>query len=218
MKVGTDGVLLGAWAPVEGVRRVLDVGTGTGLIALMLAQRAPDAQITGIDIDAAAVEQAAANAAASPWAGRIDIRLQDAVTLQPDAGGGYDLIVSNPPYFIEKVACPDTARQAARHTDSLDFGRLTAAIQRLLRPEGRFSVVLPASAMGDFVSVAFRAGLSMERLTWVHTKAVLPPKRVLMTFARQVERKQTDRLVIEQAPGVFSEGYVALTRDFYLKF
>ena len=117
MKVGTDGVLLGAWVSLDQARNVLDIGTGSGLIALMIAQRCL-AQITGIDIDADAIGQASENASASPWGNRIRFYQADANSFQ---NGVYDTIVSNPPYFRERVHCPDGQRNAARHTESLTF-------------------------------------------------------------------------------------------------
>ena len=119
MKVGTDGVLLGAWADVRHSRSILDVGTGTGLIALMLAQRCPQAQIVGIDIDEAAVGQALENMSASPWAERLSAQCQDVRSLCQE--GCYDTIVSNPPYFVDSLKCPDEQRTTARHTDTLDI-------------------------------------------------------------------------------------------------
>lgn len=128
MKVGTDGVLLGAWCDVAGARRVLDVGTGTGLIALMIAQRS-EARITALDVDAAAVEQARENCSASPWAERIDVEQADFCSYRPDAL--FDCIVSNPPYFVEDVHCPDKQRNMARHTAGLTFSSLLERVGAL---------------------------------------------------------------------------------------
>ena len=147
MKVGTDGVLLGAWAAVRPQdRRMLDIGTGTGLIALMLAQRAPEAHVTGVDIDD--VGQARENAAASPWSGRVAFAqcpVQEFETPEP-----FDLIVSNPPFFVDSLTCPDRGRTAARHAVHLPFGDLRDAVLRLLAPGGRFAVILPTAESGAF--------------------------------------------------------------------
>ena len=134
MKVGTDGVLLGAWAEVRpGDRRMLDVGTGTGLIALMLAQRSA-ARITAVDVDAECATQAAENFAASPWADRLDAV---AVAVQRyDPVERFDLIVSNPPYYVDSLLSPDEGRNTARHAAGLPFGELAAAVVRLLAPGG----------------------------------------------------------------------------------
>lgn len=137
MKVGTDGVLLGAWADVAGVRSVLDVGTGTGLIALMLSQRC-DADIQAIDIDEDAVIQACENVRNSPWPEQIAVQQGDVRKFAEECGRRFDLIVSNPPYFTEKVMCPEQRRNAARHTEGLAFSELIAAVSVLLAGQGRF--------------------------------------------------------------------------------
>lgn len=132
MKVGTDGVLLGAWADVEQARRVLDIGTGTGLIALMAAQRS-QAEVCGVEVDEEAAGQACENADASPWKDRIRIICKP-VQAYAD-GAGFDVIVSNPPYFQEQTFCPDSQRNGARHTDGLSFEELLEAVSRLLTAE-----------------------------------------------------------------------------------
>lgn len=119
MKVGTDGVLLGAWAPADKAKRILDVGTGTGLIALQLAQRNPHARITAIEIDAAAAGQATENVSHSPWADRVEVICHDFRDYQPE--NRFDLIVSNPPYFIDALKCPDEQRCTARHAGNLNY-------------------------------------------------------------------------------------------------
>lgn len=241
MKVGTDGVLLGAWADVTGVQQILDIGTGTGLIALMLAQRCR-AQVTAVDLDEGAVEQARLNAAASPWADRIRVEQADICRFAPPER--FDLVVSNPPYFADALKCPNRQRSLARHTDSLDFVQLMQAMARLLQPEGRACVVIPADGRDAMQEAARRVGLFLERQTWVHTKPEAEPKRVLLSFCFGKEavvgagggcsgldavpgvrtdewegaaEPQTDHLTIELARHVYSEDYIALTRDFYLK-
>ena len=150
MKVGTDGVLLGAWAEVRpGDRRMLDVGTGTGLIALMLAQRSA-AWITAVDIDVECATQAAENFAASPWADRLDA--VSVAVQRYDPVEKFDLIVSNPPYYVDSLLSPDEGRNTARHAAGLPFGELAAAVVRLLSPGGRFALVLPPVEMQRFRS------------------------------------------------------------------
>ena len=182
MKVGTDGVLLGAWVALGAADRLLlDVGTGTGVIALMLAQRSPAAGVTALDIDAACTEQARANA--------------DRSLLPPDAG-----------------------RTTARHTVALTHGELIAAACRLLAPEGRLAVILPAVEAQRFREQA-RGRLALRRLTEVWSTPRSGVKRCLMEFVRgDAAEFRTDRLVIEEAPGRFTEEYRRLTGDFYLKF
>lgn len=218
MKVGTDGVLLGAWAPVKNACRILDVGTGTGLIALMLAQRCASAFIEAIDIETAAVLQAGQNVADSPWADRIRVSLQDVRMALESWKGKFDCIVSNPPYFVDSLKCPDTSRMLARHTAELDFPSLAKAVAELLGAAGTFSVVLPAAAYASFVAVALHEKLFLQRVTWVHTKPDVPPKRVLMTFVKEaVPDTVQEQLVVEVSRHVYSPEYVALLKDFYLK-
>ena len=215
MKVGTDGVLLGAWTDLSHSRRILDIGTGTGLIALMLAQRCMDARITAIDLDSAAVEQAQENIQASPWKDRIEALQQDICTYHPN--GTFDTIVSNPPYFIDSLKCPDGQRSTARHTDTLDADRLIGKVSELLTSDGRFSIILPAEQTEDLIRVADEKGLHPSRQTWVITRPGLSPKRILMEFRKTPVTLQPDELVIELERHVYSEEYIALTKEFYLK-
>ena len=215
MKVGTDGVLLGAWTNVDHSHRLLDVGTGTGLIALMLAQRCPQAYITAIDIDAEAVEQARENTLSSPWKDRVEVLLQDICTFP--ANQQFDTIVSNPPYFIDSLKCPDDQRNTARHTDTLDAARLLESVARLLTDNGRLSIILPAEQTDLLIQTAHFQGLYPSRQTAVITRPGLPPKRILMEFQKTKEAFHTDELIIELERHVYSEGYIALTKDFYLK-
>lgn len=218
MKVGTDGVLLGAWAGVRpSDRRMLDIGTGTGLIALMLAQRAPEASVTGVDIDD--VAQARENADASPWAGRVFFErcpVQEFRAPEP-----FDLIVSNPPFFVDSLTCPDEGRTAARHAVHLPFDELRDAVLRLMAPAGRFAVVLPTTEAGRFLAVC--AGrLALTRRTDVRTTPRHPAKRVLMEFSRAGAADAAPE-ISELTVGTgehecYTPEYRALTRDFYLKF
>ena len=142
MKVGTDGTLIGAWFSANCNNcRILDIGTGTGLIAIMAAQRFSDAQIIGIDIDSDCIEQARENVAASPWSERISIihsALQEFTSSK-----GFDVIISNPPYFVDSLLSPDDKRSTARHTTSLSFSDLFDGVERLLAQDGTFALILP---------------------------------------------------------------------------
>lgn len=216
MKVGTDGVLLGAWTDVEHARRILDIGTGTGLIALMLAQRS-EASVLGIDIDEAAVAQARENVERSVWRNRIVIERKDANLLTELQDGAFDVVVSNPPYFTERVGCPDKQRDAARHTDSLSFEALLQSVNRVLAEDGTFSVVLPSGVAADFIANAACFRLFLRRQTWVHTKPEAAPKRVLMEFGRTLVECESGHLVVELERHQYSPEYIALTRSFYLQ-
>lgn len=216
MKVGTDGVLLGAWADVQNARCILDVGTGTGLIALMLAQRS-EASIHAVDVDTDAVEQARENVKNSPWADRIDVCLQDIKSFPAVCSKRFDLIVSNPPYFTEAVKCPESRRNAARHTDGLSFSDLLNSVSALLADEGAFSVILPAEAATEFIAQAIRVGLYLTRQVWIHTKPQAVPKRVLMTFKKCSNSVvQAEHLTVEIERHVYSPEFSALVKDYYL--
>lgn len=215
MKVGTDGVLLGAWAPLDGVRRILDIGTGSGLIALMLAQRsAPDVQIDAIEIDPAAAAQAQENVLASPWPNKIHVH---PVALQQFEGGPYDLIVSNPPYFHAGQSFADPARARARHTGSLSQHDLLVACQRLLAPQGRVALVLPREEGERLRDIAARYDLHCACDEIVVGKEGKEANRVLLLFSRELITTKQGQIVIHSADGRYCERYIQLTSSFYLK-
>lgn len=213
MKVGTDGVLLGAWTDISTAQRILDIGTGTGLIALMLAQRS-QASITAIDIDRDAVEQACENAAASPWGNRINISQQDICHYKPEHY--FDVIVSNPPYFINALKCPDNKRNRARHTDDLSFEDLITHAANLLSTDGIFSVIIPTDGMSDFLKICECNQLYLYRQTLIHTIPNALPKRVLLAFKKDTTECIVNHLTIELSRHIYSDEYIALTKDFYL--
>lgn len=162
MKVGTDGTLLGAWAQVPSASaRILDIGTGTGLIALMMAQRFPKASVLGIDIDPDAVMQAKDNVAASSFASRITICHKNILDFKDSVG--FDAIVSNPPFFVDALTCPDHQRTMARHTLSLTYEGLMKSAFRLLKPDGFFSLVIPSENRTLLDKDAYLAGFFFSR-------------------------------------------------------
>ena len=215
MKVGTDGVLLGAWTNVTFSQRILDIGTGTGLIALMLAQRNPKAFITAVDIDEEAVKQAKDNILASPWKDRIEAVLQDICVVS--SLQTYDTIVSNPPYFIDSLKCPNLQRNTARHTDTLNAASLFGKVAELLTEDGRFSMIFPAEQTEELIQIAEYKGLYPTRHTEVITRPGLPPKRSLMEFQKTKKAYISNKLTIELERHVYSEDYISLTKDFFLK-
>jgi tRNA1Val (adenine37-N6)-methyltransferase len=219
MKVGTDGVLLGAWARLEGAeRRILDIGTGTGLIALMAAQRCPRAHIDAPEIDRNAARQARENAANSPWPGRISVHHVSVREFAPD-GGPYDHILCNPPFFAGSLKAPDAARSTARHNDTLPFDDLAAVVARLLAPGGRFSVIYPADEAVVFQESASRCGLYPVRRLRVRSTPGGVFFRTLTEYSRRPPAVvEEEELTIETAPLRHTAEYIALTRDFYLKF
>ena len=228
MKVGTDGVLLGAWA--DGGRRILDIGSGTGLISLMMAQRFPSALIVGIDMDAEACLQARENVAQSPFANRVGIencRLQDYSGYSTSIFGKdeeeetdearFDAIVSNPPFFVNSMKNPDNKRAMARHADTLPFGELWKGVKRLLSEHGVFSVVLPIEVVADFEAEGCISGFYLIRKCAIKTVERKAPKRCLLAFARH--RKGTLESTAQtmmDSEGNRSEWYKKITDVFYL--
>ena len=213
MKVGTDGTLLGAWASVpEGgcadVTRILDIGTGTGLIALMMAQRFPRAVVTGIDIDGCAVAQAAANVEASPFAGRVTMVRGDVRTT--DFGHQFDAIVCNPPFFANSLESPDARRTLARHAVTLSLRELMSRCRCLLADGGELSVVTPCDSRSTLESEAFLSGFFKVRQWAVRTTAAKAPRRLLTAFRKHPAQTEVAEIVIG------SEKYFELTKDFYL--
>lgn len=217
MKVGTDGVLLGAWADVATDCHILDIGTGSGIIAMMVAQRNHEAQIIGIDIDTGATEDARENVQRTPWRERITIVHSDIALF--DRSEKFDHIVSNPPYFNSSLHSPSAERTVARHTASLDFAQLVRSACRLLRKGGRLSVILPTNEAWRFRFEAF-GHLHLRRLTDVVTKEGGAPQRTLMEFqlTESTPMPRCSTLTIHNADGSYSEDYQHLTNDFYLKF
>ena len=236
MKVGTDGVLLGAWA--QGGRRILDIGSGTGLISLMMAQRFPEAEVVGIDMDADACGQARENVMASPFRDRVEIvccRLQDfggagcaletaglktgALETAADlkSAGTFDAIVSNPPFFVDSLKNPDCKRTMARHTDSLPFRDLFAGVKRLLSDEGVFSAIVPAEVVEQFVAESCMLGFYLVRKCGVKTVERKQPKRFMLSFAKhRISPYEEHVETMMDSQGNRSEWYKKITEEFYL--
>ena len=215
MKVGTDGVLLGAWAACEGAKRILDIGTGTGLIALMLAQRNPEAQIQAVEIDETATRRARSNFDKSPWAERLEVKCCAVQEFNP--AEKFDLIISNPPYFVDSLLPPDAKRSTARHTHDLSFEELDKAVCRLLADEGRFALILPTAEFEKYLSIT---QLQLVRRCDVYPKIGAEIKRVMAEFAKSETADVThEKITIEQeCRGDYTDEYRTLTKDFYLKF
>lgn len=215
MKVGTDGVLLGAWAPIENVNRILDVGTGTGLIALQLAQRNSCANITAVEVDPAAAAQANDNVQSSPWSDRIEVVCADFRDYQPEIK--FDLIVSNPPYFMDALKCPDEQRCMARHTGGLNYDLLFRQAAHLLSEQGTVSIIIPIEAESAAVDAAWKHKLYPVHCLRVFTKPGKPCRRVLFAFSFRNEECTEESLCIEVGRHEYTPEYIALTKDFYLK-
>lgn len=218
MKVGTDAVLLGAWTNVSGTRNVLDVGSGTGIIALMLAQRS-DALITAIEIEKNAAEEAAANAKNSPWGNRISVKNISFQELAKSTNQKFDCIVSNPPFFSNNIKSADKNLAMARHNDLLSFSELAEGAEKLITDEGILSLVLPVESALKFTELAAKMNLHLVRLTEVSPAPRCKSHRHLLEFSKKQLPLKKDFLSIRTNDGLdFSAEYKQLTRDFYLKF
>lgn len=245
MKVGTDALLLGAWSEVPQTGAVLDIGCGSGILSLMLAQRTPNAvMLDAVELDSQAAAQARDNSRQSPWAHRVRVIERDILTY-PDSCDHphlrrYQLIISNPPYFADALTSKDERRTKARHTDSLSFADLLATAQQLLAEDGQLSLVLPCAAAEQLLQLALASDWLLRRRTLVSTAFGKTPIRTLLTLSRcdkptqseasaqrlepmqaqpdSVQNNGCDTLVIHQPDGGYSEQYRLLLRDFYLKF
>ena len=215
MKVGTDGVLLGAWADCDSAKNILDIGTGTGVIALQMAQRNPEAQVQAVEIDDAAAKRARANFDNSPWAERLEVEQSAVQEFEP--AEKFDLIVSNPPYFVDSLLPPDERRSTARHTHDLTFEELDEAVARLLSEDGKFALILPITEFEKYLTLT---QLHLVRRCDVHSVEGGATKRVMGEFAkRPTVEIACENLAIEKGKrGDYTDEYRALTKEFYLKF
>lgn len=212
MKVGTDATLLGAWARMHAsgndTPKILDIGTGTGILALMMAQRFHTADVTAIDIDPEAASQAADNASASPFAARIAVAC---TPVQLYRGEAFDAIVCNPPYFSSSLKCPDPKRTQSRHAETLSYAELASHAYRLLQPDGEFSVIIPVGQMAQMDAARAIAGFFETRRCAVCTKAGKPPKRLMLAYAKTPQpNMETEVLTIGD------EKHKLMTAEFYL--
>lgn len=219
MKIGTDGVLLGAWCPIENHPfSILDIGTGTGIIALMLAQRSLAEQIDALEIDENAYEQATDNFENSPWNDRLfcfHAALDEFVEEPEDE---YDLIVSNPPFYTDDYKSSNEQRDLARFADSMPFEDLVEAAALLLSENGILSVIIPFKEEDKFIVLARDFELYPFKITRVKGTPTTEIKRSLLAFSRNENLKfPIDELIIETSRHQYTEDYIALTKDFYLK-
>lgn len=215
-KIGTDGVLLGAWVNVDDAKTILDIGTGSGVIALMLAQRtSPEVKIDAVELQEGDVTQAVENVNKSPWAEKIRIIHSSIQAFDP--GRQYNLIVSNPPYFVNSWLPPDENRSKARHSHDLTFRELLNAVVRLLNPTGRFAVVLPFTEGNEFIRLAEALEFHLIRKMTFQARKNKPIERLLVEFSRVAGELKSEELLLYKINDEWTDGYKALTRDFYLK-
>lgn len=218
MKIGTDAVLLGAWTPlINNPYSILDIGTGTGVIALMLAQRSNAEQIDAIEIDDAAFEQAIDNFEASPWNERLYCFHAGLDEFMDEPEDEYDLIISNPPFYTEDYKTKNTQRDLARFEEALPFEDLVEAADLLLSENGIFSIIIPFKEEARFLALANDFELYPLKITHVKGTSTTEIKRSLMAFTRIKQTTLIDELVIETARHQYTPEYIELTKDFYLK-
>lgn len=214
MKIGTDGVVLGAWTSVDDAADAIDVGAGSGLISLMLAQRGVK-HVTAIEIDSGAAQDCRLNIAASPWADRVSLYEGDFTSYNPPKP--IDLIVSNPPFFDTGETAPDAARAGARHEGSLNFSTLIDFASARLKPSGRLALIAPSERADDIIWIGEMRHLKLRRLCSLSTVAGRDPSRVMLELSPTDGPICYERLDIRNNDGLPSDEFRHLTQDFYLK-
>jgi tRNA1Val (adenine37-N6)-methyltransferase len=217
MRVGTDAVLLGCWVETTGAGTILDIGTGSGLIALMLAQKS-DAAIDAIDIDETSIRQAQENIRQSPWPERIKayhVSLQVFTTSHEDC---YDLVVSNPPFYTNFYKAADKKKNVARHTDLLTYETLARAASQLLRPGGRCCLILPYNESMRFRELALQKGLHLNRYLLIRPKVNKEVNRIIMEFSATRKESRSEELIIRHTDDSYTREYMTFTSPYYLDF
>lgn len=219
MKVGIDGVLIGAWAQAPDAERILDIGTGTGLIALMMAQKNTHAQIDAIEIDPEAFQEARLNAQNSPWRTRINLELCTFQELSGRENLKYDLIVSNPPFFTNGEKAPSPTRAQARHSDALSLGDLISGAAKILNINGKIALVLPCETLPEIKKQIGENKLFISRLCRIKPNPQKPEFRILIELTKSECVMKEESLMIEfERHHDYTPEYKVLTNDFYLKF
>lgn len=217
MKVGTDSVILGAWTPAYQPQRILDIGAGTGILSLMMAQRFPQALIHSIEIDAETAQECKQNITSSPWKGRITVFQTDIRDFS--ASNSYDLILSNPPFFSEDTHSPNQKRSLARASHSLPFAQLLNCVNKFLSPKGTFSVVIPYKEETSFLQEATYYSLYPLQKLYLKGTPSSPIKRSFLLLShQQVTQILIKLLIVEKERHQYTEEYQELTKNFYLKF
>ncbi|WP_405575225.1 tRNA1(Val) (adenine(37)-N6)-methyltransferase [Winogradskyella sp. Asnod2-B02-A] len=218
MKIGTDGVLLGAWTSVElNPFSVLDIGAGTGVLSLMIAQRSYAENIEALEIDADAYEQCSENFENSPWADRLFCYHASLLEFVEEIDDKFDIIICNPPFYSENYKTENTSRDLARFNDAMPFEHLIFAVANLLSKDGLFSVVIPVKEERKFIELASKSGLFPNRILHVKGNPDSEIKRSLLEFSFTESTTKTSQLVIETERHQYTEDYINLTKDFYLK-
>ena len=218
MKIGTDGVLLGAWTTIpKNCQSILDIGAGTGIIGLMMAQRSPAELIDAIELDDNAFEQCTDNFEASPWSDRLFCYHADFEEFVGEIDDTYDLIVSNPPFYMEDVSSGDSSRDNARQNGSLPFSILFKGVKKLLSEQGFFAMIAPYGQEESILDLGRENGMHPTRITHVRGNEKSEIKRSLIQFSQQQEPLKSSSLTIEKERHRYTKDYIDLTKEFYLK-
>ena len=219
MKIGTDAVLLGAWTPCGNETRILDIGTGSGILALMMAQRNNKTEIDAVEIDADAADLAQRNFQLSPWADYIHIYNDPIQKFESDIQTKYSLIISNPPFFTDSLKAPDIARNTARHNDTLPVKILLGITSKLLTGNGKAAFIIPADAFENWALEASNLFLFPSYITRVRSSLNHRPHRVMVVFTRDEKPETTvNELSIYSSKNIYTNEYRELTKEFYLNF
>ncbi len=217
MKIGTDGVLLGAWTSIENEFSILDIGTGTGVIALMMAQRSDAEIIDAIEIDTAAFEQAVDNFEESNWGDRLFCYHASLQEFAEEIDDRYDLIISNPPFYTDTFQSDDAQRNKARFEDALPFTHLLEGVSKLLDPNGKFALIIPYKEEEKIIEIALQHNLHLQKACRVQGTKDAPIKRSLLEFTFKEQTAKFENLIIEIERHNYTPDYTEMVRDFYLK-
>jgi len=218
MKIGTDAVLLGAWTGLDSQpNSILDIGAGTGILALIMAQRSTAELIDALEIDADAYEQCVENFETSDWGDRLFCYHASLDEFTEEIEDQYDLIISNPPFYTDTFKTENEVRNQARFEDAMPFNKLLKSVSQLLSPTGHFNVVIPFSEETSFIELAAKEGLYPSKILNIRGQKSSPLKRSMICFTFKKQAVETRELVIEIARHQYTKEYTSLTKDFYLK-
>lgn len=217
MKVGTDAVLLGASVNISDAHSILDIGTGCGVIALMLAQRS-NVAISAIDIDKPSIEQAEENFKKSPWSDQLLAIPSSLQNFAKDSKEKYDLIVSNPPFFENSLESPDPRKKLSKHSNALSHSELITRAVKLLSPGGSFEVIVPFSEREKFVNLALIENLYCEKELEIYPKKGKTANRIILRFSKEKKEIEILELTIRNTDNSFTEEYISLTKNYYIHF
>jgi tRNA1Val (adenine37-N6)-methyltransferase len=219
MKIGTDSVLLGAWVPCGNEVRIIDIGTGSGILALMMAQRNQNATIDAVELDFDAANAAQLNINVSPWPGQVHVYNTAIQQFAEGISEAYSLLICNPPFFNNSLKTPHDKRNFARHNDSLPAKELIEIASRLITRNGKAALIIPAGNYNNWLDEASRSGLFLTHCTWVKSYPDREPHRVMVAFAKSEPAHVIENeLSIYDSQKVYSQSYRELTKEFYLKF